>query len=51
MKRVIQRQSMLTGEWVDVMELYPEADEAAWLQHFGRVFTNLRVRYTIGVAA
>ena len=51
MSRIIQRQSFLTGEWIDVMELYPEADEAAWLQHFGRVFTNLRVRYIIGTAA
>lgn len=51
MKRTIQRQSFLTGEWIDVMELYPEADEDAWLKHFGRVFTNLRVRYQIGGAS
>ena len=47
MARIIQYQSILTGEWRDLMRLYPEADEDKWLTKFSRNFTNLRVRYVI----
>ena len=31
MERIIQYKSILTGEWLDLVRLYPEADEDKWL--------------------
>ena len=51
MARIIQYQSILTGEWRDLMRIYPEADEDKWLELYRRNFHNVRVHYEIGRAA
>ena len=51
MARIIQYQSILTGEWRDLVRLYPEADEDKWLKLYRRKFHNVRVHYEIGRAA